>query len=228
MKRYLLSILLILLICVSCASLNEKNDKPSEEESEAVETLLGDMASSLSSFSLSIDVLEGALPESYTTYSDYIPSYENIRERYLSLIIEIIDEDLKTAFIDCIKGNSSYFSANPSSFIKGELIATYLEENEFGTVLSSFLSVIENKKDELDIAFNESKVEYERIKTAYDNLSQIDIFFSLPEAEPIDMYKLAALVATRYFEILKESEIAIRDNPLYSGTIYRLFWSAGK
>lgn len=227
MKRYLVPILLIILLLSSCATL-DNGSGTGEEEEEAVKTLFEDMISSLSSFELSSSDIEPALPSSYTVYSSYLPSYETIKERYLSSVLDIIEEDLLSSFKSNIESSLQLLLDNPSSYIEGTLISSVLKANLYSLILSSFNDVIEAKRSEIDEAFDESRSDFGRIRKSYENLTLLGITVSLPRAEPLDTSLSAELCLEEYFLYLEENEISLRSDPLYSAGAYRLFWSAGK
>ena len=222
-RRYLrLALLIALLFFVSCSSTRSASSS-SDEEKTAVLTLASDMTESFSA-SLSTDDIAQALSSSYTFYSDYLPSFSAVKERYLSSIINILEDDFTSCFISIISSQSEKEAETPGRFIDGELLSLSLETATRATLTSDFEEIISKHTLELDEAFSESENTFSCIQRSYRSLVIVDISLSIPDPEPIETNKLINLVLDKYFSSIKENETKLRNNPFYGESSYRLFW----
>lgn len=223
-RRYLNAALLIaLLFFVSCSSTRSSYLSFPDEEKTAVLTLASDMTESFSA-TLTTDDIAPALSSSYTFYSDYLPSFSAVEERYLSSVINILEDDFTSSFISVINSEAKIEAETPERFIDGEMLSLALENNTRAALTSAFEEVISSHSTELDEAFSESEYTFSRIQRSYRNLVIVDISLSIPDPEPIDENKLINLVLDKYYSSLKENETKLRNNPLYGESSYRLFW----
>lgn len=225
MKKYVVILLISLLLLSSCNSTRSASTPERErEESEAVMTLSRDMVSHIKTGLLKAEDISSALPESYTAYKDYLPSYDEIAARYLASVISILEEDFVSIFTESFLNVSSSLVSSPRKYLMGEMLLLDAESASRTYISLSFGNLMDKRKDELDNAFNESSTNFEMVKKAYDNLSKIGITENLSPAGEIERNSLITLVLDKYYSILEEEEINLRTNPLYGESSYRLFW----
>ncbi len=194
-----------------------------EEEKRAVLTLSSDMTQNFSS-SLTSDDIASSLTQSYTFYSEYLPSFVLIKERYLSAVIEILEDEFSSAFVSIITDASQVEADAPSRFIDGDMLSSALESSTREEAASALREIIDAHKDELDSAYGESESTFSKIQRSYRSLVIVDISLSIPDSEPFDEESLISLVLNKYYSILSDNETKLRNNPLYGESSYRLFW----
>ncbi len=186
-------------------------------------TLSSDMIQSFSCELTSADIAP-ALRGSYTFYSEYLPSFSLVEERYLTSVIGILEDEFSSAFIATSAAFSQKEADNPSHFFNGDMLTASLETAARADIEVSFRAIIEAHKEELDDAFSESESTFNRIQRSYRSLVIVDIYLSIPDPEPVDEEALISLVLDKYYSILSDSETKLRNNPLYGESSYRLFW----
>lgn len=173
---------------------------------------------------LGADDIEGALSSSYTFYSDYLPSFSAVKERYLTSIVDILEDEFESTFISIITKESQTQADNPGHFIDGDMLTSALETSTRTSATNAFSEIIGEHKDELENAFGESLSTFSKIQRSYRNLVIVGISLYIPDPEPIDSNKLVSLVLDKYYSILSDNETKLRNNPLYGESSYRLFW----
>lgn len=227
-KKYLVILLIALLFLSSCVSGKKGVDDSETDaaEREAVTVLAGDMVSALQKGALAIDDIAPALNESYREYEDYLPSYDEIRDRYLGAVLLILEDDFVTLFKESVLSSASSLSQSPRKYLMGEMLSPEVESATRTFLSLSFGSLIDEREEKMKEAFLESGESFSMVKKAYDNLNVVGVSEKLPEAEEIDKTSLITLVLDRYYSILEEEEIKLRTNPLYGDSTYRLFWES--
>ena len=136
MWKYLgILILAVLFAFTSCATTGEKKEDGDgvsiEKEKAAMELLTVDMFSSISSFSFDSLALADALPDSFTIYKEYVPSYDALEKKYLSEVKDVAVEAVES-YMPVIKNMAFVLSGDPLPCIPGDTTFTKELERRLG------------------------------------------------------------------------------------------------
>lgn len=224
MKRYLLFLFLVLL--VSCSTFNAADGTdgvPTEEEKEAVAVLVADMTDELDGAVLTTSDILPALGETYTVYSTYLPSYQDISGRYLSSLISIFSDAVSSALLENIGSSVETLTSSASLFLDGGEVTPVIETL---TRTRTVEKVLEDPllTQKLEEAGEESILNFRKVRKAYSLLGAVDKDIILPEPETADAETVINLILDRYYSFLEEREMKLRSNPFYGESSYRLFW----
>ena len=215
-KRSVFLILLSLFILSSCRTVSPGDGtQTGDREKSAVLTLVEDTLSSVGEECVTSGDFESALPLSYTAYEDYIPSYDEIEEKYLSSVASIVNEEITGLFSFAILSAADTVADNPSPYLAGESIISALRKATEESLTAALTSSLEEREDELDSSFTESREAFGRVKKAYSALSAVSKGIYLPTARALDIKSIVSVSVDRYFFLLSEEESAFRTNPLY-------------
>ena len=229
MWKYLgILILAVLFAFTSCATTGEKKEDGDgvsiEKEKAAMELLTVDMFSSLSSFSFDSLALADALPDSFTIYKEYVPSYDALEKKYLSEVKDVAVEAVES-YMPVIKNMAFVLSGDPLPYIPGDTTFTKELERRLGGELSK---VIYEKFLEESSCLEESFLSVARIfneiRSGYASLSSVGKGEYLPEAESIVLEKASMIVSTEFFLELGKEETILKNTPVSSNSPYSVFW----
>lgn len=214
---------------VSCASRggvdSESEDDSGYTAADAVTILCSDMLTS-SDFVLNPSLLEEAIPSSYSAYREYVPLYEEYRDSYLSAIAKLAETLIKESF-DIINAYAAELSQNHQRYI-AEDIPLYMDlESLASSSVRDILAQELRNSDELQKFFEPSYKEFSAIKAVYENLSSISIIYDIPEAEPVDVDKIAAIAVKEFFTTLGEVETFLKNRNYDKSSSYAYFWEGG-
>ncbi len=207
---------MILLILASCTTVSDPAASGGDDGG-AVTTLIRDIVSSAGEKRLERADLEEALDSSYLVYSEYIPSYDDIKNRYLSSLLTIVSEGMDEIFSSTVLPAGEEIGNNPSPYLSGELVTPSLEAATGEILIENLTQYLDARSGELEEAFAESRDTFSRVKKAYAALSAVSKGVVIPQAETASTRALASAAARRYFSFLGEEERKKRSNPLYGG-----------
>lgn len=224
-KRYLCILLSVMLLLASCSTLAGGTENG--EEKTAVMTLVSDCLLALPSDPVTADDLLSALPESYTSYGEYLPSYSAITSRYLNAAADVVNASFSESFFsDIVTASGDVLSDSPSRYISGEAVIPDIEKETRDSIRTLLEEYFSEHSDELDEAFSESRTYFSMVKRSYSSLSIIGGEIVLPDAEMISVSSLVDITLDRFYALLSDAETELRNNPLYGDSVYRLFWSS--
>ncbi len=224
-KRYLCILLSVMLLLASCSTLAGGTENG--EEKTAVMTLVSDCLLALPSDPVTADDLLSALPESYTSYGEYLPSYSAITSRYLNAAADVVNASFSESFFsDIVTASGDVLSDSPSRYISGEAVIPDIEKETRDSIRTLLEEYFSEHSDELDEAFSESRTYFSMVKRSYSSLSIIGGEIVLPDAEMISVSSLVDITLDRFYSLLSGTETELRNNPLYGDSVYRLFWSS--
>ncbi len=201
---------MVLLILSSCATVSDS----SASTSEAVTSLVRDMAAAVEEKALTVTDLEGTLDSSYRAYSEYIPSYDEIKKGYLGSVLVVIDK-AASLFSPVVLSAGEEASLNPSPYLEGALVTDAIRTSSSETLNALLTEYLLAHSAELDDAFSESADTFSRVRKAYAALSSVGEGVSLPVVKEASLSVLSSTVVRRYFELLEDAERDLRSNPLY-------------
>lgn len=198
---------MILLILSSCATVS----LPAESGTDggAVTTLIRDIVSSAGEKILTGADLEGALDSSYLAYSGYIPSYDEIKNRYLSSLLAVVSEGMEEIFSSTVLSAGEEIGNNPSPYLSGELVTPSLEAATAEILTGNLTQYLEMRREELEEAFAESRDTFSRVRKAYAALSAVSRGVVLPQAEEAAPERVASAAVERYFSFLGDEELSL-------------------
>ncbi len=214
-----------MLLLASCSTLAGGTENG--EEKTAVMTLVSDCLLALPSDPVTADDLLSALPESYTSYGEYLPSYSAITSRYLNAAADVVNASFSESFFsDIVTASGDVLSDSPSRYISGEAVIPDIEKETRDSIRTLLEEYFSEHSDELDEAFSESRTYFSMVKRSYSSLSIIGGEIVLPDAEMISVSSLVDITLDRFYSLLSGTETELRNNPLYGDSVYRLFWSS--
>lgn len=208
--------MIILLILTSCATASDAAESGADDGA-VVTTLIRDMVSAVEDRPLSSSDIEEALDSSYLSYSGYIPSYVEIRNRYLASLLAVVEEGRAELFSSTVLSAGEEIGNNPSPYLSGELVTPSLMAATAGILTERLTEYLLGRSGELDSAFSESEDTFGRVRKAYAALSAVSKGVVLPTAGKAAPARLAAAAVESYFSLLGDEEREIRSNPLYGG-----------
>lgn len=184
-------------------------------------TLVEDTVSSVAANAVSADDIAAALPYSYTAYSSYIPSYDEIKSRYLSLVAELVNQCISSSFAETVITAGAEAAENPTAYISGEMITPFLRAMTEEVLEKTLTAYLDEEGEAISSAFSESEDTFSRVKKAYSSLSAVSRAVILPLVREIDITAVVSLSVDRYFFLLTQEETRLRSNPLYwRGNLY--------
>ncbi len=207
---------MILFILASCATVSDSASSGTDDGA-SLTALIRDIVSSEGEKRLTKADLETALDSSYLVYSEYIPSYDEIKSRYLSSLLVVVSEGMEEIFSPTVLAAGEEIGSNPAPYISGELVTPSLEAATAEILTENLTQYLAGRNGELEEAFTESRDTFSRVKKAYAALSAVSKGVVLPEASPAAPQRLASAAVERYFSLLEEEEREKRRNPLYGG-----------
>ena len=221
-------VVLSILTLSSCASFsNNENDAvyvSLERERAAIELLALDMFSSMSSFSFDPEILSPSLPQSFSYYEEYVPSYNELKENYLSAVTTVSLKALKD-YIPVIKERALEMSASPLSYVTGDTSFTEELRKQMEDDLSSvILKELGESSEYLDESFLAVYRVFEEIRKGYESLETVGKGEYLPLAERIILDDASRIVSAEFFDQLGKKEKVLKNTPAPSSSPYAVFW----
>ena len=216
--------LLTLSSCATGGSGEEKEIISVERERAAMELLSLDMFSSLSSFSIDSKILEEALPSSFSIYEEYVPSFDDLENKYLSDVADAAVEAVKN-YMPVIKESALELAKEPLDYIKGDTSLTNALRSKVGGELSSVIySTLQDKSSDLEESFLGVSKIFGEIRKGYASLESVGKGEYLPEAESILFDIVSVVVSDEFFNQLGREEKALKNTPASSDAPYSVFW----
>ena len=207
---------MILLFLASCTTVSDPAQSGTDES--GVTALIRDIVSSAGEKALTGADLEKALDSSYRAYSGYIPSYDEIKNRYLSSLVVTVSEAMAEIFPSTVLAAGEEIGNNPSPYLSGELVTPSLEAATREILTENLTQYLVERREKLEEAFTESRDTFSRVKKAYAALSAVSKGVVLAEAEEAEAESLASAAVERYFSLLEEEEREKRSSPLSGGS----------
>ncbi len=215
-KRSVFLVLLSLFILASCVTVSPGEGTETDDRGKnAVLTLVEDTLSSVGEECVSAEDFGPALPLSYTVYSAYIPSYDEIVEKYLSSVASLVNEGVSGLFLPAVLSAAEQIADNPSSYLSGASVTESLRSATEEILTESLTSFLEEREGELDSFFTESREAFGRVKKAYSALSAVSKGVYLPSSRALDIKDIVSVSVDKYFSLLERGETSLRTNPLY-------------
>lgn len=216
--------LLTLSSCATGGSGEEKEIISVERERAAMELLSLDMFSSLSSFSIDSKILEEALPPSFSIYEEYVPSFDDLENKYLSDVADAAVEAVKN-YMPVIKESALELAKEPLDYIKGDTSLTNALRSKVGGELSSVIySTLQDKSSDLEESFLGVSKIFGEIRKGYASLESVGKGEYLPEAESILFDIVSVVVSDEFFNQLGREEKTLKNTPVSSDSPYSVFW----
>ena len=216
--------LLTLSSCATGGSGEEKEIISVERERAAMELLSLDMFSSLSSFSIDSKILEEALPSSFSIYEEYVPSFDDLENKYLSDVADAAVEAVKN-YMPVIKESALELAKEPLDYIKGDTSLTNALRYKVGGELSSVIySTLQDKSSDLEESFLGVSKIFGEIRKGYASLESVGKGEYLPEAESILFDIVSVVVSDEFFNQLGREEKTLKNTPASSDSPYSVFW----
>lgn len=216
--------LLTLSSCATGGSGEEKEIISVERERAAMELLSLDMFSSLSSFSIDSKILEEALPSSFSIYEEYVPSFDDLENKYLSDVADAAVEAVKN-YMPVIKESALELAKEPLDYIKGDTSLTNALRSKVGGELSSVIySTLQDKSSDLEESFLGVSKIFGEIRKGYASLESVGKGEYLPEAESILFDIVSVVVSDEFFNQLGSEEKTLKNTPASSDSPYSVFW----
>ena len=229
MWRFLAIITAVSLLALSsCAtsggSGEEKESLSVERERAAIELLSLDMFSSLSSFSFDPDILSEALPSSFSTYEEYVPSYDTLKKKYLSDVAEVAAEAVES-YMPIIKEAALEMAQDPLGYISGDTTLSEALERKMGVDLSSVIyDSFYAHSAFLEESFLSVSRVFDEIRKGYASLESVGKGEYLPEAKSILFSNASTIVSDEFFRLLGKHEMILKNTPVSSNSPYSVFW----
>ncbi|MBQ0071766.1 MAG: hypothetical protein KBS81_07945 [Spirochaetales bacterium] len=235
MKKILVLLLAATALCLlltSCMSLfpsiEEKGPvmpSSNRERSTAAINLLGsDMIAAVGKEAIVVDDYVSILPPSYSSYVEFVPSYETLKTNYLNSIAgyafrilcsfspELSEEVVKLAHV-------------PTEYISGDTtLADKMKADLWSTFYDELLMELKMNNSLLEEYFEPSRRYFEEIRKAYANLENVGVSFVLPSPESVNLELLAERVTDCFFSRLAWYEKFLKNTPAEAGTLYTVFW----
>ena len=203
--------LLTLSSCATGGSGEEKEIISVERERAAMELLSLDMFSSLSSFSIDSKILEEALPSSFSIYEEYVPSFDDLENKYLSDVADAAVEAVKN-YMPVIKESALELAKEPLDYIKGDTSLTNALRSKVGGELSSVIySTLQDKSSDLEESFLGVSKIFGEIRKGYASLESVGKGEYLPEAESILFDIVSVVVSDEFFNQLGREEKTLKN-----------------
>ena len=216
--------LLTLSSCATGGSGEEKEIISVERERAAMELLSLDMFSSLSSFSIDSKILEEALPPSFSIYEEYVPSFDDLENKYLSDVADAAVEAVKN-YMPVIKESALELAKEPLDYIKGDTSLTNALRSKVGGELSSVIySTLQDKSSDLEESFLGVSKIFGEIRKGYASLESVGKGEYLPDAESILFDIVSVVVSDEFFNQLGSEEKTLKNTPASSDSPYSVFW----
>ena len=216
--------LLTLSSCATGGSGEEKEIISVERERAAMELLSLDMFSSLSSFSIDSKILEEALPSSFSIYEEYVPSFDDLENKYLSDVADAAVEAVKN-YMPVIKESALELAKEPLDYIKGDTSLTNALRSKVGGELSSVIySTLQDKSSDLEESFLGVSKIFGEIRKGYASLESVGKGEYLPDAESILFDIVSVVVSDEFFNQLGSEEKTLKNTPASSDSPYSVFW----
>ena len=216
--------LLTLSSCATGGSGEEKEIISVERERAAMELLSLDMFSSLSSFSIDSKILEEALPSSFSIYEEYVPSFDDLENKYLSDVADAAVEAVKN-YMPVIKESALELAKEPLDYIKGDTSLTNALRSKVGGELSSVIySTLQDKSSDLEESFLGMSKIFGEIRKGYASLESVGKGEYLPDAESILFDIVSVVVSDEFFNQLGREEKILKNTPVSSDSPYSVFW----
>ncbi len=191
--------LLTLSSCATGGSGEEKEIISVERERAAMELLSLDMFSSLSSFSIDSKILEEALPSSFSIYEEYVPSFDDLENKYLSDVADAAVEAVKN-YMPVIKESALELAKEPLDYIKGDTSLTNALRSKVGGELSSVIySTLQDKSSDLEESFLGVSKIFGEIRKGYASLESVGKGEYLPDVESILFDIVSVVVSDEFF-----------------------------
>ena len=189
-----------------------------------MELLTLGMFSSLSSFSIDSKILEEALPPSFSIYEEYVPSFDDLENKYLSDVADAAVEAVKN-YMPVIKESALELAKEPLDYIKGDTSLTNALRSKVGGELSSVIySTLQDKSSDLEESFLGVSKIFGEIRKGYASLESVGKGEYLPEAESILFDIVSVVVSDEFFNQLGREEKTLKNTPASSDSPYSVFW----
>ena len=189
-----------------------------------MELLSLDMFSSLSSFSIDSKILEEALPSSFSIYEEYVPSFDDLENKYLSDVADAAVEAVKN-YMPVIKESALELAKEPLDYIKGDTSLTNALRSKVGGELSSVIySTLQDKSSDLEESFLGVSKIFGEIRKGYASLESVGKGEYLPDAESILFDIVSVVVSDEFFNQLGREEKTLKNTPASSDSPYSVFW----
>ena len=216
--------LLTLSSCVTGGSGEEKEIVSVERERAAMELLSLDLFSSLSSFSIDSEILEEALPSSFLLYEEYLPSFDDLENKYLTDVADVAVEAVKN-YMPVIKESALELAKDPLDYIEGDTTFSNALRSKVGEELSSVVySTLQNNSSDLEESFLGVSKIFGEIRKGYASLESVGKGEYLPEADSILFNSVSIIVSDEFFNQLGREEKILKNTPVSSDSPYSVFW----
>ena len=200
--------LLTLSSCATGGSGEEKEIISVERERAAMELLSLDMFSSLS----------------FSIYEEYVPSFDDLENKYLSDVADAAVEAVKN-YMPVIKESALELAKEPLDYIKGDTSLTNALRSKVGGELSSVIySTLQDKSSDLEESFLGVSKIFGEIRKGYASLESVGKGEYLPEAESILFDIVSVVVSDEFFNQLGREEKTLKNTPASSDSPYSVFW----
>lgn|GEM_PF-3578243 len=223
---FLLAFILVVLF-FSCqsnkANLNDSEHR--ERASEAIRQLGIDMLSDLD-VAVPSSALSSSIPQSYKIYKQYVPLYDEYESSYLDGVADVV-RTLIPSLYDYIEQEINSLSENGEDFIYDDTSVTQaLRSDTRNHLIDLMIDVLSGKGAELDDVFAPSLKEFMSTRSAFLNLSAIEIKEELPIPDQIGIDSIATASVDALFDSLAQSERILKNRIIdrSSDSVYSIFW----
>ncbi len=167
--------------------------------------MTGAMLSSVPDDAVRTEDIAGALEESYTVYSSFLPSYDDISQKYLSAVAGVLNREISKSLASVIYGAAASLDESGPLFFDEAGLASELKNAALAELKDRLLSALEENEEYLDEAFEESRSSFSMVKKTYAILSRVGENTYLPEAGKIDYAMASSLACERCFMLLADN-----------------------
>ena len=217
---------MILIVLLSCQT--ERARSYTEDETASAFSLLSsDMMDYISlSGDIPAEVIEDALPLSFSAYSDIIPLYDEIAYEYSAQIASIASPLLPAAYPAVESAMADISSSHPVDLIPGDRAFTEaIRESAWSEVRSIYLALLETHEDEISAAFEVPYSTFISVRKAYENLASVGGEMAIPYPVPFTAGSLSNVLSDILFSRLGEAEQVLKNSPLSDiESPYAIFW----
>ena len=229
MKKRVFTILVLLILSIVTACTSTEPISLSQEDQEramsALELLSQDMLEQIS-LDITSSSLEDALASSYIIYKDYVPLYDSYKDRYLESVATIAESAIEELY-PSIYSDMLELAKTPDRYIEEDTSFTKgLRSKSRTKLIESFATILSDKKEALDKAFEPSLKEFDSIRKAYLNLYSVDGGITLPEVSGVNLNVISYRVIDILFSTLSEKEKELKNRVIdrNSDSLYSVFW----
>lgn len=220
----MIAALVLILLAVSC---NTRGAVFTERETYAAFTALSsDMLDSLIEQPIDPAAIESSLPIGFTSYSDYVPLYDDFASDYSRAVSAIISPLITAAYPIVEDTMMDIAASHPVDLIQGDTSFTdKIRSEAFGPIRNAYLAALIEVRDELDEAFELAQTEFSMIREAYLRLLTVGGDVILPPPTPVSDVTIVTLLTNELFSRLSSAERSLKNRPIPGNdSPYNIFW----